>query len=126
MGEIRTFTNHSLEIKVTEDEDSIKLAWSGKSIDREPGKFIGPILLDMIKRSTDAEKRVILDFCKLAYMNSSTITPIIKVLERAKKGKNKITVMYEKTLRWQEVNFSALRIFETADLRVEIKGMAKG
>lgn len=126
MGEITTFTNNFLQIKMTEDEDSIRLAWSGKSVDREPGKFISPILLEMIKRSADAEKRVILDFCKLAYMNSSTITPIIKVLERAKKGKNKITVMYEKTLRWQEVNFSALRIFETADRRVEIKGMAKG
>lgn len=126
MGEIRTFTNNSLEIKISENEDSIKLTWSGKSTDREPGKFISPILLDMIKRSTDAEKRVILDFCRLTYMNSSTITPIIKVLERAKKGRNKITVMYEKTLRWQEVNFSALRIFETADRRVEIKGTAKG
>ena len=126
MGEITTFTNNFLQIKMTEDEDSIRLAWSGKSVDREPGKFISPILLEMIKRSADAEKRVILDFCKLTYMNSSTITPIIKVLERAKKGKNKITVMYEKTLRWQEVNFSALRIFETADRRVEIKGMAKG
>jgi anti-anti-sigma regulatory factor len=125
MEETRTFTNNSLEIKVTENEDSIRLAWSGKSIDREPGKFITPVLLDIIKRSTDAGKRIILDFCKLAYMNSSTITPIIKVLERAQKGKNKITVMYERSLRWQEVNFSALKIFETADRRVEIKGMAR-
>jgi anti-anti-sigma regulatory factor len=125
MEETRTFTNNSLEIKVTENEDSIRLAWSGKSIDREPSKFITPVLLDIIKRSTDAGKRIVLDFCKLVYMNSSTITPIIKVLERAQKGKNKITVMYEKSLRWQEVNFSALRIFETADRRVEIKGMAR-
>lgn len=125
MEETRTFTNNSLEIMVTENEDSIRLAWSGKSIDREPGKFITPVLLDIIKRSTNAEKRITLDFCKLVYMNSSTITPIIKVLERAKKGKNKITVMYEKSLRWQEVNFSALKIFETADRRVEIKGMAR-
>jgi hypothetical protein len=123
MEETKTFTNHSLEIKVIESDDSIKLLWSGKSIDREPSKFITPILLDIIKRSTDVGKRVVLDFCKLAYMNSSTITPIIKVLERAKKGKNKITVNYEKSLRWQEVNFSALKIFETADQRVEIKGL---
>jgi hypothetical protein len=123
MEEIKTFTNHSLEIKVIESDDAIKLLWSGKSIDREPSKFITPILLDIIKRSTDVGKRVVLDFCKLAYMNSSTITPIIKVLERAKKGKNKITVNYEKSLRWQEVNFSALKIFETADQRVEIKGL---
>jgi len=123
MGEERTFTNNFLELTVTENEDSISLKWSGKSIDREPGKFINPILLDLIKRSSDIGKRVILDFCHLSYMNSSTITPIIKVLERAKKGKNKITVRYDKALRWQDVNFSALRVFETSDHRVEIKGI---
>lgn len=126
MGETRTFTSHSLEIRVTENQDTIKLTWAGRSVDREPGKFISPILLEIIKKSTDAGKRVILDFSRLSYMNSSTITPIIKVLERAKKGRNKITVTYEKSLRWQEVNFSALRIFETADQRVEIKGTARG
>jgi hypothetical protein len=124
MGEVRTFTNDCLEIKVIENDCSIKLVWSGKSVDREPPKFITPILLDIIKRSSEPSKRVILDFCNLAYMNSSTITPIIKVLERAKKGKNEITVLYQKSLRWQDVNFSALKIFETADQRVEIKGLS--
>jgi hypothetical protein len=124
MGETKTFTNNSLELRVTENEDSIILTWTGRSIDREPGKFINPILLDLIKQSTDTGKRVVLDFCELSYMNSSTITPIIKVLERAKKGKNKITVKYDKALRWQDVNFSALRVFETSDHRVEIKGIA--
>jgi len=124
MTEIKTFANNALEIKVTENDEAIQLAWLGKSTDREPGKFIAPLLMDIIKRSTDLGKRVILDFRKLGYMNSSTITPIIRVLERAKKGKNMITVMYQKSLRWQEVNFSALRIFETTDQRVEIKGMA--
>ena len=51
MGEITTFTNNFLQIKMTEDEDSIRLAWSGKSVDREPGKFISPILLEMKKES---------------------------------------------------------------------------
>jgi hypothetical protein len=125
MGETKSFTTNSLEIKVNENEDSIKLTWSGKSIDREPGKFISPILLEMIKRSTETGKRLILDFRHLSYMNSSTITPIIKVLERAKKGRNQITVTYEKSLRWQEVNFSALKIFETTDQRVVIKGIAR-
>jgi anti-anti-sigma regulatory factor len=123
MEEVKTLKSNSLEIKVSENKDSIRVMWFGKSIDREPGKFISPILLDIIRRSTDVGKRVILDFTSLSYMNSSTITPIIKVLERAKKGKNMITVMYEKGLRWQDVNFSALKIFETADKRVEIKGM---
>ena len=63
-----------------------------------------------------------MDFRKLEYMNSSTITPIIKVLDRAKRGKNHITVIYDKTLKWQELSFSAMEIFQTKDKRIEIKG----
>jgi hypothetical protein len=55
-------------------------------------------------------------------MNSSTITPIIKTLERAKRGKTRVTVTYLKSLKWQDVIFSALEIFRTKDGRVEIKG----
>jgi len=56
-------------------------------------------------------------------MNSSTITPIIKILERAKSGMTKITIFYQKSLKWQELNFSALEIFKTKDNRLEIKGL---
>jgi hypothetical protein len=56
-------------------------------------------------------------------MNSSTITPIIKILERAKKGKMNVTIQYDKLLKWQDLSFSALKIFQTKDKRVEIKGM---
>jgi hypothetical protein len=125
MAETKTFANNALEIKVTENDEAIQLAWSGKSTDREPGRFLAPILMDIIKQSTELGKKVVLDFRRLSYMNSSTITPVIRILERAKKGKNRITVMYEKSLRWQEVNFSALKVFETADQRVEIKAIAR-
>jgi len=55
-------------------------------------------------------------------MNSSTITPIIKILERAKRGSTHVTVLYDKSLKWQDLIFSALTIFTTKDKRVEIRG----
>ena len=116
------YTQHLLNIEVTEDDDTINAIWKGKSIDREPGRFIMPILTRMIKSSSDTDKSVTLDFRELAYMNSSTITPVIKILERAKRGSTRVTVFYNKSLKWQDLIFSALTIFKTKDNRVEIRG----
>jgi hypothetical protein len=117
------FTNKFLTIQVVEHENSIDVSWEGKSVDREPSKFISPILVKVLEMAGDLNKRIIMDFQSMSYMNSSTITPIIKILERAKNGMTKITIFYQKSLKWQELNFSALEIFKTKDNRLEIKGL---
>lgn len=117
------FTNKFLTIRVVEHENSIDVNWKGKSVDREPSKFISPILVKVLEMAGDLNKRIIMDFQSMSYMNSSTITPIIKILERAKSGMTKITIFYQKSLKWQELNFSALEIFKTKDNRLEIKGL---
>ncbi len=117
------FTNKFLTIQVVEHENSIDVSWEGKSVDREPSKFISPILVKVLEMAGELNKRIIMDFQSMSYMNSSTITPIIKILERAKSGMTKITIFYQKSLKWQELNFSALEIFKTKDNRLEIKGL---
>lgn len=117
------FTNKFLTIQVVEHENFIDVSWKGKSVDREPSKFISPILVKVLEMAGDLNKRIIMDFQSMSYMNSSTITPIIKILERAKSGMTKITIFYQKSLKWQELNFSALEIFKTKDNRLEIKGL---
>ena len=121
--EKETFVSNLLKLELEEKKDAIKISWSGKSIDREPGKFITPILVNAIRRSSGLNKKIILDFRELAYMNSSSITPVIKILERAKRGRTQIRVVYKKSLKWQDLSFSALEIFRTKDRRVEIKGL---
>jgi hypothetical protein len=123
MNEADVYVHNLLKIIVKEDGDIIKIHWTGRSIDRQPDKFISPILVDILKKSSAGHKRIVFDFCKLNYMNSSTITPIIKILERAKRGKAKITILYDQSLKWQDLNFSALNIFQTKDQRIEIKGL---
>ncbi len=123
MKKSKLFTNKSLTIQVVEHEDSIDVKWEGKSVDREPSTFISPILVKVLEMAGDLNKRIIMDFQSMSYMNSSTITPIIKILDRAKKGMTKITIFYQKSLKWQELNFSALEIFKTKDNRLEIKGL---
>jgi len=117
------YTNQHLSIEVIEHETTIDVKWEGKSIEREPGKFISPILAKVLEMAGSLNKRIFMDFQSLSYMNSSTITPIIKILNRAQKGMTKITITYQKALKWQELNFTALEVFRTEDNRLEIKGL---
>jgi len=123
MNKPEKYTNKHLSIEVIEHETTINVKWEGKSIDREPSKFISPILVKVLGMASALNKRITMDFQNLSYMNSSTITPIIKILDRAKNGMNKITITYQKALKWQELNFTALEVFRTEDNRLEIKGL---
>ena len=123
MGKIELFEDHLLQIELNENSNAINMIWTGKSTHRKPSEFISPILADIIKKSNATKKRIVLDFRRLDYMNSSTITPIIKILERAKRGTIQITLLYCKALKWQDLSFSALEIFQTKDSKVEIKGV---
>ena len=123
MKDKQIFENGLLKLEVMENPDSISVDWKGKSTERNPGSFLTPILLKILKNSSDTNKCIVLDFRSLQYMNSSTITPIIKILERAKKSNKRLTVLYDKSLKWQELNFSAIEIFQTKDRRIQIKGI---
>ena len=123
MEDKEKFTAKLLSIEVCETDTAIDVKWLGKSVDRQPSKFISPILVKVLDMASSINKRITMDFRELDYMNSSTITPIIKVLERAKNGKAQITILYKKSLKWQELNFTALEIFGTDDDRLKIKGL---
>ncbi len=123
MVETQVFEHNLLKIHLTDGSDSIHIGLTGKSVERDPGKMITPILLNALKNTGEENRHIILNFCQLDFMNSSTITPIIKILDRAKRGNNRLTILYNKALKWQALSFSALEIFETRDKRIEIKGI---
>lgn len=122
MGTTQTFHNNQLHVEVDEADAAVRMRFLGKSMLREPGEFLLPLLLKTLSDAIDVKKRIVLDFRELAYMNSSTLTPVIKILERARVGKGEITLVYRKALKWQDISFSALVIFQTPDGRIAIQG----
>ncbi|MBN8614352.1 MAG: SiaC family regulatory phosphoprotein [Deltaproteobacteria bacterium] len=113
-----TFQHGELKLEVKDTTVTL----TGRSTARDPGNFIGPILTNLYKQASAAGKAMILDFRKLDYMNSSTITPVIRLLHEAKKSGGKVTITYDGKSRWQDLSFSALTIFATEDKRIEIRG----
>lgn len=118
----QTHSNKALTLEVTDTPDTIHVTWLGKSLSRKPSTFITPVLTDCLSVATAKDKAVVVDFRKLEYMNSSSITPVIKILERAKRGTVPVTIIYDRSQRWQDLSFSALEIFQTRDNRIEIRG----
>ena len=118
-----TYSDGIVDINVEENESYIHLRMKGKCIDREPDKYIIKLLEYLVEYSGEKNSQVVFDFRELKYMNSSNITPFIRVLEMAQQSQNHIGVLYDKGLDWQDKIFSALKIYQTKDKRVNIHGI---
>ena len=111
-----------LSIELVNEGARLCLGFVGKSSDREPGRFIMPVLQDAIERARAANAALVLDFCGLEYMNSSTFTPVVKSLGVARAAGISVVLQYSLARKWQALSFSALRTFETLDGRIQVQG----
>lgn len=117
-----TFSERALTISFTID-DKIMVVFSGESTAREPGLFVLPILTRALDEARNHGKALVVDFRELGYMNSSTITPLIRVLDQVRQDDTRVRVVYRKDLKWQALSFTALQVFQTADLRIQVEGV---
>ncbi len=118
-----TFVDGPLTIGICESDDGVRLEWRGRSMSREPGRFLLPVLAKALDRGIRAGKPLVIDFQQLEYLNSSTITPVIRILEQARRGTHRVTVVYAKDLKWQALSFTALELFRTPDKRIDVLGV---
>jgi hypothetical protein len=123
MGEgVKRWTQGDLSLELTESASELRLTWRGKSADREPGRFLVPVLTAALERAREATLPLVLDFRELEYMNSSTFTPVVKALDESRRLSVPIVLEYALGRRWQALSFSALRTFETLDGRIKVHG----
>ena len=118
-----TFTSNALSLTVIDEPSGIGIIWKGRSTARDPAEFIIPILTKALDRATALRCPLNLDFRNIEYFNSSTITPVVRLIEEAKRRGATLLIHYDKKLRWQELSFSALQVFHTGDARIRIVGV---
>lgn len=123
MGEpVRRWQEGDLALEARAVPGELRLVWRGRSADRDPGRFLLPLLTDLVEASRAGAARLCLDFSDLEYMNSSTFTPIVKAIDEARRAGVPIALEYSQAKKWQALSFSALRTFETSDGRVAVLG----
>ena len=123
MGDaVRRWTQGDLSLEMAERNGELRVTWRGKSSDREPSRFLVPVLTAALERAREASLPLVLDFRELEYMNSSTFTPVVKALDESRRLSVPIVLEYSLARKWQALSFSALRTFETADGSVAVLG----
>ncbi len=122
MDQVRRWEEGELSLEAHRGTGELRLIWRGRSAGREPGKFLLPVLSELVEACRRNAERLCLDFSALDYMNSSTFTPIVKTIDEARRAGIGIALEYSQAKKWQALSFSALRTFETADGRIAVLG----
>lgn len=119
MAVAQKWCDKSLTLELAEGDGKVRLSWRGKSNDREPGRFLVPILTEALTRA-GKDAALVLDFTDVDYMNSSTFAPIVKALEQAKREGIAVSLEFSRARKWQVISFNALKAFETQDGRIKL------
>ena len=122
MAKFESVQEGPLTIRREDRDGELVLLFEGKSMLRDPSELLQPLLFDSLTEAESGGVSLILDFRSLTYMNSSTFTPVVKTLEKARVGGGSVKVLYNQAERWQSVSFAALSIFATKDGRIAVTG----
>ena len=119
---MKKWVQAGLEISLAQEPTGLRLTWVGKSTAREPRLFLVPILLEAFQSALAAALPLVLDFTALDYMNSATLTSVVKAFEESRRLSVPIVLEYSLSRRWQALSFEAFRTFETPDGRIKVTG----
>jgi hypothetical protein len=110
---IHDLENESLriEVKLNAKPAPIEVNWYGRSNSRNPGKVLDPYLVNLVGLASDDERSVEMHFEDLHYLNSSTVSSLIRFIREAKAKDLVVRLVYDPSRAWQRMSFDALRIF---------------
>lgn len=106
-----------LVIKVSESGDSTLVTLEGESISENPGKFLDPVFEEIFH---DISQNYVMNLTNMKYMNSASMTPLIRLFQRMEKGDGGLVMQFDGTKKWQNLSFDALVFFKTKDGRIDI------
>ena len=89
--------------------------WTGRSNARNPSAFLERYFHEIADRANVQSASIEMHFEKLEHFNSSTVTPILKLVEMLEEQKTPITFFYDPEFIWQRASFEALKMLEKPD-----------
>ena len=110
-----------LKIDVIEDKGLLRCDWHGRSVEREADLTLRPFFDTLLARALAVGATLEMHFEELEYFNSSTIGSLISFIQKARRQKVHLRMVYAGTIKWQTLSFDALRMFEKGDQLFELK-----
>jgi len=108
-----TIQQGALVIRVLLDDPSttLRLIWRGQSVERNPSTFLLPFFTQWANEAEECGFTLSMDFSRLEFMNSSSISPIIAMVQDLKQRRVPLILRYDGKIKWQSLSFAALRVF---------------
>ncbi len=102
---------------------TLRVHWRGKSVDRQPGKTLDPWFEGVVEEAAREGHSIEMRFEAVEHFNSSTITSLISLVQRARAKQVKLAMVYDKNLKWQRLSFDALRVLGKGDGLLDIRSI---
>lgn len=111
----------SLKIEARYDVQPALVVWSGSIDVRDPAQLINPFVDKMVSRLAGHSCTV--DFRKLEYMNSSSVTPILRMVKAFAENHITAEVQYSVNVEWQRASFRALNAIAMRLTGIKVTGL---
>lgn len=115
-----TLNSGELTIVVSSSENGTAVAWSGTSDAREPSLELTPFLTQVVERHAGGP--MLVDFRKLEYMNSGTVSPIIVFVRALDERGIETKLLFDTGIGWQRVNFVAMKSIARTLKHLSVEG----
>lgn len=116
------FASERLSIRHATTQLRYTLFWHGECDFRNPSEALGPTLRGVLPELR--ERRLVLDFRGLNFMNSSSVSPILMFIKAACSRGIPVHLVYNVNLSWQRTTASSMRALSRSlrNLTVELQG----
>jgi len=121
VGAVDDLIAGDLRIAVVEDGALVRCDWSGRSVEREADLTLKPFFDRLLVRAQEVGATLEMHFEELDYFNSSTIGTLITFIQKARRQKVHLRMVYDGRIKWQTLSFDALRMFERGDQLFELR-----
>ncbi|NUP07820.1 MAG: hypothetical protein HOW73_17365 [Polyangiaceae bacterium] len=118
MSGVELFSEQALSIEVCDTGAGVRVTWRGKSDIREPDNKLIPFLDQLAERLKN--RKVTIDFRRFEYMNSATVSPIIRFVRRLDRNAASTVLVYDPLIDWQRVNFLCMKTIARTLAHVEV------
>jgi hypothetical protein len=121
VGSVDDLIAGDLRIAVVEDAGLVRCDWRGRSVEREADLTLKPFFDRLLERAHEIGALLEMHFEELDYFNSSTIGTLITFIQKARRQKVHLRLVYAGDIKWQSLSFDALRMFERGDQLFELR-----
>ena len=99
---------NELTITIEDNNSEIIMKWDGVSRDKNPATKLVPFFNDFL--TTIEDRKVIIDLTQVMRVNSSTILPIIYLIQSLEEMECETQCCIDKKSHWQDAAFKAIEV----------------